>query len=127
MDQHDEQFESFLREFEPRRPRALPTPRASRSIWISRLAAAAAMAMAFGSSLWFLSRPAEWRTFQNTANTASAKITPEASTRNLSMVELTRLAVEDPARLHALLDASSQNHLPRFDQENSALHVLAKE
>jgi hypothetical protein len=129
VDRPDEQFELLLREFEPRRPRALPAPGVSPSIRMSRLAAAAVIAIALGSSLWFLSRKSEWRESQNVTNTASVNILilPKASTPKLSAVVLTRLAVEDPARLDALLDASQQHFLPRFDQENSALRVLAKE
>jgi hypothetical protein len=124
MDRPNDQFELFLREFEPRRPRALT---ASRSIWTSRLAAAAAISIALGSSLLFFSRPTEWRKSRDIANTASAKIVPKASARKLSTMALTRLALEDPARLDALLDASQQDRLPRFDRENSALRVLTKE
>jgi hypothetical protein len=127
MHRPDDEFELFLREFEPRCPRALTVLGASRSLWMSRLAAAAAISIALGSSLWFFSRPTEWRTSQNMTNTASAKIAPKASTPRLSTMALTRLALEDPARLDAVLDASQQDRLPCFDRENSALRVLAKE
>jgi hypothetical protein len=127
MDRPNDEFELFLREFEARRPRALIVPGASRSLWMSRLAAAAAISIALGSSLRFFSRPTEWRKSRDDTNTTSAKIAPRASTPKLSTMALTRLALEDPARLDALLDASQQDRLPRFDRENSALRVLAKE
>jgi hypothetical protein len=127
VDQSDEQFELFLHEFQPRRPRVLPEIGASRLVWMRRLAAAAVMTAALGASSWFLSRTPVWRESQSVTKAPSAILPTRASTPKLSAIVLTRIAVEDPAHLDALLDASEQNRLPRFDKENSALHVLAKE
>src|SRR5258705_10481317 len=51
MDGNDEQFENYLREFEPRKPRALEPKRQSAPDSWRRLAAAAAMMIALGTSL----------------------------------------------------------------------------
>ena len=121
---YNDQFEDFLREFEPRRPRALPAPRA---YWTNRLAAAAIVIFALTTSTWF--------SFSQTNHSKSEiaiqghkKIPPQRiQTKKYSSVLLTRQAAEDPDHLDALLDAIPNNRLPRFDQKNSALHILAKE
>ncbi|MGC2505663.1 MAG: hypothetical protein WA369_03315, partial [Candidatus Acidiferrales bacterium] len=52
----DEQLENFLREFQPRRPRALPR---DRHVWPRRfVAAAAVIAIFLGGSLWLVLKKA---------------------------------------------------------------------
>jgi hypothetical protein len=127
MEKHDERLESFLREFEPRRPRDLPTIRIAEPTWARRIAAAAVLALALGTSAWLLSRKLGRREAEMVAkkqpSTAAGQTRPHA----LSLVALTRLAVEDPARFEAALAAASRDRLPRFDRADSALRVLAKE
>ena len=53
MASHDDEFEKYLAEFEPRRPRTLPNQLVPKTIWTRRLAAAAAVTLALGASLWF--------------------------------------------------------------------------
>ena len=115
MDRRDEQFEAFLREFQPRRPRALPVVTRAGLVWVRRLAAAAVVLVAVGISFLALSRK------------LSAPNATKREGSNLSPAALTRLALEDPARLDAVLDSSPRSVLPRFDGKNSALRVLAKE
>ena len=126
MDKHDERLESFLREFEPRRPRPLPVILAPRRGW-RRLAAAAVLAVALGTSVWLLSRKPGHREAEIVAERLPARKTAQARPQALSLVVLTRLAVEDPARFETTLAAASRDRLPRFDRANSALSVLAKE
>ena len=115
MDPRDEQFESFLREFQPRRPSALPAADPVKSAWMPRLAAAAVVLVAVGVSFLTLSRKSSIR---NATNMEGSNLSPAA---------LTRLALEDPAHLEVLLDSSARSELPRFDNKNSALRVLTKE
>jgi len=115
MDRRDEQFESFLREFQPLRPHALPVVIRARAVWMPRLVAAAFVLVVIGISFWSLSQR---QPISNLTNTESS---------NLSPVALTRLALEDPARLDAVLNSSARSELPRFDNKNSALRVLTKE
>ena len=115
MDRRDEQFESFLREFRPRLPRALPVVVRARAAWMPRLAAAAIVLVALGVSFLTLSRKPST---PNGTNREGSKLSPAA---------LTRLALEDPARLDAVLDSSGRSALPRFDNKDSALRVLTKE
>jgi hypothetical protein len=115
MDRRDEQFESFLREFQPRRPRALPEAFRAKSVWMPRLAAAAVVLAAICISFLTLSRK------------PSAPNATSTESSNLSLAALTRLALDDPARLDSVLDSSARSELPRFDSKNSALRVLTKE
>jgi len=115
MDRRDEQFESFLREFQPLRPHALPLTLPGKFVWVSRLVAAAVMLFAVGISFLALSRKPS---VPNATSTETSSFSP---------VALTRLALEDPARLDAVLNSSARSELPRFDNKNSALRVLTKE
>jgi hypothetical protein len=131
MDRRDDQFENFLREFKPRRPRALPDAHASAPATLStstcRLAAAAVITAALGASLWFLSQnSAQDEAGVIAKNEVSAPVAPIAG-QVLSAWTLTRLVLEDPTRLDAALASSRGSHLPRFDREGSILRVLAKE
>jgi hypothetical protein len=114
MTDNNTQFENYLREFQPRRPRALPILRA---YWTNRLAAAAALLLATSASLYLATRQ------------PIAKPNVSVAIRNArpSLVVLTRLATDDPAQLDSLLNSQAQSQFPRLQQENSSLRVLAKE
>jgi hypothetical protein len=123
MEQHDEQLESFLREFQPRRPRALPdvAPAPDR---VRRAAAGAAAVLALAVSLWFALRQP---TSQRVEVTATRVAAPETRSAPLSIFSLTQLAVNDPSRFNGALDDASRRSLPNFRGSSSALRVLAKE
>src|SRR5260370_37332959 len=59
MENNDRKFEEYLGEFRPRKPRALPELIVHRQVWPRRLAAAAAIAISLGASLWFVRRKNE--------------------------------------------------------------------
>jgi hypothetical protein len=122
MDGNDEQFENYLREFEPRRPRASqPKRQPALGSW-RRLAAAAGVMIALGTSVWLALHSPGRRNFQVvTVDTAGRVHVP------LSIVPLTKLAATDPARLDAELTAASRQVLPDFRGDKSTLRVLAKE
>jgi len=116
----DEQLENFLREFQPRRPRALP---GAQQVWLMRFAMAGAAIAIFlvGGSLWFiLKRAAEPRV-------DLVEKTQEQTQPRLALLPLTRLALEDPARADEVLAAASREMLPDFRGSDSTLGVLAKE
>jgi hypothetical protein len=119
MKEHDEQFENFLREFQPRRPRALPAPLAVKPIWLRRLVAAAVIAVSLGVSLWSL-----WRKSPPRKDLTAAKTTQALP---LSLLPLTQLALEDPTRLDAVLTEASRHVLPSLRGSESTLRALAKE
>jgi hypothetical protein len=127
MKDYDEQFENFLREFQPRRPRALLAAFAVKSIWQRRLYAAAVMAVTIGFSLWFLRQGSpshkDLTAAGNTQVLPDARLAPET----LSIFPLTQLALEDPARLDTVLTEASRKVLPSFQGRESTLRVLAKE
>jgi hypothetical protein len=116
----DEQLERFLREFQPRRPRALP---GAQQEWLKRFALAAAAVAVFlvGGSLWvFLKKAAEPR--------VDLAVKTQGQTQpRLALLPLTRLALEDPARADEVLAAASREMLPDFRGSDSTLGVLAKE
>jgi hypothetical protein len=122
MDENDEQFENYLREFEPRGPRALePKRQPALDSW-RRLAAAAGVMIALGTSLWLVLHSPRWQALQTVTVG-----TPRPVRVPLSIVPLTKLAATDPARLDAELTAASRQVLPDFRGDKSTLRVLAKE
>src|SRR5258706_11076784 len=121
MDENDEQFENYLREFEPRGPRALePKRQPALDSW-RRLAAAAGVMIALGTSVWLVLHSSGRQQFQTVAVDKATVHVP------LSIVPLTKLAATDPARLDAELSAASRQVLPDFRGDKSTLRVLAKE
>jgi hypothetical protein len=127
MENNDREFEEYLREFQPRKSRALPEQVIPETIWTRRLAAAAAVMMALGASLWSVrQKPAGQRAGIMTSDRliAAVKQSPRSTP---SLLVLTRLAVENPAGLDAALKATQENRLPRFDRKDSALRILAQE
>jgi len=120
MDGNDEQFENYLREFEPRKPRALEPKRQSAPDSWRRLAAAAAMMIALGTSLRLVLHSPGWQGLQTVTTAKPVRV-------RLSIVPLTKLAATDPAQLDAELAAASRQVLPDFRGEKSTLRVLAKE
>ncbi|HET7258951.1 MAG TPA: hypothetical protein VFI75_04480 [Candidatus Acidoferrum sp.] len=122
MNEPDGKFENFLREFRPRRPRALPSDSA-RELWMRRLAAAAVLAISLGGVTWFA--------FSN-KRSASVSQLPAAPTqgqdewRQLSLIQWTRLAEQDPGALEVKLNEASRKSLPAFNEANSSLRALAK-
>jgi hypothetical protein len=127
MDRHDRHFESFLREFQPRRPRALPAPQTTAPTQARRLAAAFALASAFGCSLWLLLRGPALNQNTMPVPKESTAISKPSGEHLPARAPLTRLALEDPVRLDAALTEASRNVLPSLRESNNALHLLAKE
>ena len=126
MRRKNEQFESYLREFQPRQPRALPSQTESAPELWRRLAAAAVVTIAVGTSLWFAKRPSDRPKLEIVTK---SKLAPQANTAHvsLSLLPLTQLAVTDPALLDSRLAAASRRVLPDFRSEESTLRVLSKE
>jgi hypothetical protein len=125
MESGEERFESYLREFDPRRPRALPAGVEPGFDW-RRLAAAAALLIALGASTWFgvYARRARGTTGTTTRTVSGANA--EFAAQRLSIFSLTRTALEDPRRLDAELSEQSRRVLPDFRGKESTLSVLAK-
>ncbi len=127
MKEHDEQFENFLREFQPRRPRTLPAALADKPIWHRRLCAAGLIIFTMGVSLWVFRQ--ESTSHKDLTSAGKTQVLPDAkpAPETLSMFPLTQLALEDPARLDTVLTEASRHVLPSFQGSESMLRVLAKE
>ncbi len=113
----DEKFESFLREFEPKKPRALPLrlfekKRGPRYENWRRLSAAAAVILVCGASLWTGIRQARIAPVKNSEIAITLKLGKQP---RHSAFELTRTALEDPSAFEAALELESRNSLPRFE------------
>jgi hypothetical protein len=115
---NDEQFENYLREFEPRRPRALEPKRQSAADSWRRLAAAAGVMIALGTSLWLVLHSPERQGFRT--------VSGDKVGIRLSIVPLTKLAQTDLTQLDAELATASRRVLPDFRGEESTLQVLAR-
>jgi len=123
MELSDARFESRLREFQPRRPRALPDARqvgAARR----RLAAAAVVALSLAASAWFAVTP---RPTPPPEATAKESASAESVSVRLTSFSLTHLAITSPEKLDGALNDASRRVLPDFRARDSALRVLAKE
>ena len=127
MEDLDKQFEKYLGEFQPRRPRALPEPAIHRQVWSRRLAAAAAITIALGASLWSVRQKPAGQEARNVTSYRPVVSEQQRPRHPLSIVVLTHLAVENPAGLDAALLAAQESRLPRFDRKDSALRILGKE
>jgi len=123
----DEQFEKYLGEFQPRRPRALPEPAIHRQVWPRHLAAAAVAAIALGASLWFVSKKSKWSGGELGEKKTAVVRETKSAPQPLSLLLLRQLALENPEKLETELTRVSQKVLPDFRSSESTLRVLAKE
>jgi hypothetical protein len=121
MNDNDPRFENFLREFQPRSPRTLPSGSVN-DLQLRRLAAAAVLAISLGGMGWLAfrnKRPAM-------APPSTDLIRREEEWRKFTLIQWTRLAEEDPRALDANLNEASRKSLPGFNEANSSLRALAK-
>jgi hypothetical protein len=124
MDEYDDAFESYLRQFEPQRPGALTHGQTASFLRLRRLAAAVIVVMFIGASIWLVrQKPLPAGGGVNTARFNAQ----EQPVSVLPMMPLTQLALENPARLDAKLSEASRSMLPDFQAAHSTLRVLAKE
>jgi hypothetical protein len=126
--QHDDStFESYLQEFEPKRPRALGQLPVSQRVWPRRLAAAAAIVLGMEILLWIGREKRDENGLEPFVESASGGPQRGAGASDLRLVPLTRLALSDPKKLDLELANASRNELPNFRRSDSTLQVLAKE
>lgn len=122
----DEQFEKYLGEFQPMRPRALPVASARTAAWLWR-AAAAVLVIGLGTYIWVLHRANVVKQAEINARNAAAVLSRKTDLPSRSLLRLTRLAEEDSQRFEAELADASRRVLPNFRGKDSTLRVLAKE
>jgi hypothetical protein len=126
MDEWEKDFESYLREFSPRRPSAVPDLTNLPQFQLRRLAAAALLVAAFTASLPLLVRKPAADTGSGPAMNASFNADPLAKPV-LQVLPLTKLALEDPVHFDEKLSAASRTVLPDFAGARSTLRALARE
>lgn len=126
MENDDKNFESYLREFAPQRPRALEQPASPQRFWPRRLAAAAAIAIGMETLLLSTHMKRDGRALL-LVQEKSAQLPDKWRRSELLLLPMTRLALNDPQRLDAKLTEVSNAILPDFRKSNSTLQVLARE
>jgi len=128
----DEHFENYLREFEPRKPRALPVELLERKAnsrldgW-ERLVAAAAVILICGTSLWTGWQQKPVARSAHSGNSVKLVVENAGEGRKKTTLQLTKVALEDSAAFEAILRQESQRSLPKFEEPGSALRALTKE
>ena len=125
----NDKFEDFLKEFEPKPPRALPfelivdEKSAAGTQW-KRLAAAAVIVLVCGGSLWNgLKEVSSVSRYEASEKFAISK---KAETQKKSAFEWTKAALEG-ATFEGAVEKEVGKTLPRLDGPDSTLRVLAKE
>jgi hypothetical protein len=127
VNDEDRKFEAFLREFEPRLPRALP---AGEDAWFSwpRLAAAAALILVLAAaSLWIGMRRFDARNEDHRRVSTNIPSAAANQQRPMSTLALTRAALENSPEFDKEMDSRARHDLPGFNRKESMLSVLAKE
>jgi ferric-dicitrate binding protein FerR (iron transport regulator) len=118
MNDDEQNFEGYLREFQPVRLRALPLV-ARPSLGPRRAAAVVIAAAVIAAVCWVAisqNSPAN-------PEPPSAKRQPPV----VSVRELTRVALDDPAQLDVRIDEAAPSVLPCCQGSQSSLAALAKE
>jgi len=124
MNHEDQDFEEFLRGFEPRRPRPLPVTASESFHWRRFVAAAVLLAIA-GSLTWIaISRRAR-RPIDRSA--LIERRSREVPANQLSPLELTRIALDDSRKFDSEMDELAPQTLPCCEGPRSSLAPLAKE
>ena len=125
MENYDKEFEKYLTSFQPRRPRALPSQSTGRKTWLLRVAAATVLASAGVAGLWFAVHARKDVSDSNRKMTKKDQDHGELKPKRVSMVQLTKLAVENPEELDALFDQESgpSKHAPCAGQGVEGTHI----
>jgi|tagenome__1003787_1003787.scaffolds.fasta_scaffold20988746_5 hypothetical protein len=125
MIDNNQQFEKFLREFQPRHPGALP--QVSHRHSSRRLAASAAIAFSLAASVWFtMNHPAN-QPGQISSDVPLSSVINRKYLPPQNITSLTQLSIDDPPRFDAALNEASRHQLPDFKNRDSTLRVLAKQ
>jgi hypothetical protein len=122
MNNDDQQFESYLREFVPTRPAPLSDVVTAWRRW-QRLVAAAVILLAAGVSAWIAYGPPQTRR-QQVAHWIQAPLKSEPRQVNLGQL---RQFADQPQQLEGVLARASRDELPDFRGKTSSLRLLAKE
>jgi hypothetical protein len=127
MRRDDTDLEKYLGEFRPHVVQPLETSRPKAMAWIARLAAAAVLAIMVGGGTWFAVHSQKGKSKTTWTVEQKKESVPDGVRKRLPMVQLTKLAVEDPGRLDALLAEAPRRSTSGLDGKKSMLGTLAKE
>lgn len=127
MPNDDEDVEKYLREFRARAVRPLETSRPKAPVRIRRLAAAAVLAVLAGGGAWFVAHSQIVQSGASETLEPKAELPAGIAERKLPILQLTKLAVEDPGKLDALLGQAPRNTFSIVEGKKSMLSTLAKE
>ena len=122
---YDEDIERYLNEFRPQAIRELAVAPRHRKVSWRQLTAAAAVAVCAGGIFYAALR--ELKHSNEVANVQTPKVSITSQRQYPTTVALTKLALSDREGFETLLAEESRKSLPNFQEEQSALKVLAKD
>lgn len=126
-DRGEEQFENYLRSFQPIDPEAFPAPPiVARSATAARRRIALALTVTgclTAAALLLITLPNARRA----ADKALSERVIEASQANISTPTLTRLALDDQDAFAEFMTEKAESQFPPMRSDQSTLRVLAKE
>jgi hypothetical protein len=126
--EHDQEqnkdIEQYLREFQLRAVRKLELERTASGPDWQRLAVAAVVLLALGTSVW-LAQLSSTKVHNGTQQQGLQG--NQGQQRELNNVQLTWLALDDEEKFDEVLSEQSRRVLPDLQGERSTLRVLAKE
>jgi hypothetical protein len=130
MENHDEVFEQYLRQFRPRAPRTLPN--AGRTVppsWCPKLAVVAALIVICSFLGWFSVRRHHLPRTSHLIKTLSpsSQMARSMCSLDVSLGRLMMVMRSDPSALDAALIDLSPRLLPNVENPQGTLHVLAGE
>ena len=121
FDHEDEKLESYLQQFRAQAPRPLPRERKQEKVRVAVLVAIAALILlAIGV---FAMRHAQ----SNSRQLVKTTVEPQPAAAEVSMIQLSRVAQQDPESLGNHLDSLSPRLLPDVRSGKGVLHHLARE
>jgi len=128
MNWSDEEFEAFLRQFQPQKPKALPAADPAARLGARWWLAAAVILLGCGTALW-VSRSAFLPEAEKPAvQTDIARPAAAASAvQTVTLGRLTQLAHGSSEQLDVALNEASRSLLPDVERNDSTLHGLARE
>jgi len=122
VNRDEQQFEEFLRGFEPRRPSMLPVSEVGNAWNWRRIAAAAALLLVCVGSIGI-----GYNTSRNGRQVARAGEARASSITQAPSIWLTRLALDDRTAFETRMDEIAPLILPCCEGPKSTLAALAKE
>ncbi len=123
----EKDVEKYLGEFRARAVRPLEIGRPKAPAWIRRLAAAAVLAVLAGGGAWFVAHSQKVQSGASETVAPKTEITVVFTESKLPMLQMTKLAVEDPDKLDALLGPTPRHNFSDVEGKKSMLGTLAKE